>query len=138
MTKVMTLEVITPERVLLTEKTNFVVAPGTEGPLGILYNHAPLITGLLPGVLKYESQGRMFFIAVSSGFMEIHDNRIVILADTAERPDEIDLNRALAAKERAEKRLIEQYPGLDVQRAELALNRALARIKVAAHQQAAS
>jgi F-type H+-transporting ATPase subunit epsilon len=136
MAKVMTLEVVTPERVSLKVEINSLVAPATEGPLGVLYNHAPLITGLEPGVLKYRQGEKVFILAVGSGFMEIADNLITVLVDTAEKPEEIDVERALAAKERAEKRLLEQNPSLDVHRAELALHRALARLKAADYNRA--
>ena len=131
MAKVLKLEVVTPERVSLQVEINSLVVPATEGSLGVLYNHASLITGLEPGVLQYRQGEQTFFLAISNGFMEIADNLITVLVDTAEKPEEIDVERALAAKERAEKRLKEQKPGLDVHRAELALHRALARLKVA-------
>lgn len=129
MAKVLNLEVVTPERVLLTEEAESVVVPATEGSLGLLYNHAPIITGLQPGIIKYRRDNNQHVLVVGGGFMEVSHNKITILADSAEKPGEIDLERAMDAKERAEKRLKERtHPGLDEHRAELALQRALARI----------
>ena len=131
MTKAMTLEVVTPEKISLKIEIDSMVAPATEGLLGVLYNHAPLITGLEPGVLRYRQGNELSFLAVGTGFLEIADNVLTVLVDTAEKSTDIDVERALAAKERAQKRLRELPPGLDVHRAELALYRALARLKVA-------
>jgi F-type H+-transporting ATPase subunit epsilon len=125
------LEVITPERVVLREEVEALVVPATEGYLGILPNHLPIITGLVPGVVRYRKGGRTARMAVSGGFMEVAQNRAVILADAAERAEEIDVARAQRAKERALRRLRERPPGLDVLRAEMALRRALARLKAA-------
>jgi F-type H+-transporting ATPase subunit epsilon len=132
MAKVLNLEIVTPERVLLKEEAESVIVPATEGSLGLLYNHAPIITGIQPGILKYRRDNNLRILAVSGGFMEVSNNKVTILADSAEKPEEIDLERAIAAKDRAEKRLKEHYPpGLDEHRAELALQRALARIHAA-------
>lgn len=125
------LEVVTPERVVLREEIEALVVPATEGYLGVLPNHLPIITGLVPGVVRYRKDGRIARLAVSGGFMEVAKNRVVILADTAERAEEIDVARAERAKERALRRLRERPPGLDVARAEMALRRALARLKAA-------
>jgi F-type H+-transporting ATPase subunit epsilon len=125
------MEVVSPERLVLREEVDSLVAPGSNGYLGILPGHAPLVTGLAPGVLEYKIEGKENKLAISGGFMEVYENKATILADTAERKEEIDLERAKRAKERAEKRLRERPEGLDVQRAELALRRALARIKAA-------
>ncbi|GAW93840.1 F0F1 ATP synthase subunit epsilon [Calderihabitans maritimus] len=125
------MEVVTPERVVFSEEVDSLIVPAAEGYLGVLPNHAPLITGLEIGVVRYKQGGRESKMAISGGFMEVYENRAIILADTAEKGDEIDLERAQRAKERAEKRLKERPPDLDVVRAELALKRALARIKAA-------
>lgn len=131
MSNVLSLEVVTPERVLFKGETTSLIVPATEGYLGVLFNHAPLITGLKSGIIKYR-QGESFkVLAISNGFMEVAHNVATILVDTAEKPEDIDVERANAAKERAERRLHEHQPGIDVHRAELALHRALARIEAA-------
>ncbi|AVX19551.1 ATP synthase F1 subcomplex epsilon subunit [Carboxydocella sporoproducens DSM 16521] len=125
------LEVVTPDRKVVSEEVEMVVAPAAEGYLGILANHAPLITSLQIGVLKYTAGGQEQKLAISGGFLEVKDNRAVVLAEAAERPKEIDVQRALAAKERAERRLAERSADIDMVRAEVALKRALNRLKVA-------
>ncbi|MFY9114842.1 MAG: F0F1 ATP synthase subunit epsilon [Dethiobacteria bacterium] len=126
------LEVVTPQKRVLMEEVESVIAPGSEGYLGVLIGHAPLLTTLKPGVLYYrkvgENRERM---AVSGGFMEAGPDKVIILADTAELSGDIDVDRARRSKERAEKRLRERPPGLDVARAELALTRNIARLKAA-------
>lgn len=126
------LEVVTPQRRILTEKVVSVIAPGIEGYLGVLPGHAPLLTTLKPGVVYYRKDGdKTEQMAVSGGFMEAGPDKVIILADTAELSREIDVDRARRAKERAEKRLRERPPGLDVARAELALRKNIARLKAA-------
>ncbi|MDN5344925.1 MAG: F-type H+-transporting ATPase subunit epsilon [Clostridia bacterium] len=126
------LEVITPEGVTLKTDTGSVVAPGVLGYLGVLPGHAPLITPLQAGVVTYRpAGGGEEHLAVSGGFLEAGPEQVVILADTAEKAGEIDVERARQARERAERRLKERPPGLDVARAEAALQRATARLKAA-------
>ncbi|PRR69250.1 F0F1 ATP synthase subunit epsilon [Neomoorella humiferrea] len=126
------LEVITPERPTVKTEATEVIAPGILGYLGILPGHAPLITPLKPGVVTYRRQdGGEERLAVSGGFLEVGPEHVVILADTAERAAEIDVERARRARERAEERLKNRPPGLDVARAEAALQRATARLKAA-------
>jgi len=129
MAKNLNLEVVTPQKSALSEEINSLVVPATEGYLGIMSNHAPIITGLQAGLVKYRQDGKNHYLAISSGFMEVSQNKVTILADTAEKPEEIDRERAMAAKERAEKRLKEHPSGLDVARAEFALRRAVTRLK---------
>lgn len=126
------LEVITPVKVTLQVETGSVIAPGVQGYLGVLPGHAPLITPLKPGVVTYRREdGSEERLAVSGGFLEAGPEQVVILADTAEKAAEIDVERAREARERAEQRLREHPPGLDVARAEVALERAVARLKAA-------
>lgn len=125
------LEIVTPERLVLQEEIDALVVPASEGYLGVLPNHVPIIAGLNPGVLRYIKEGKSFRVAVSGGFVEVVHNHAIVLADTAERDLEIDLNRAERAEERARKRLAERPPGTDVPRAEMALRRSLARKKAA-------
>ena len=122
------LEVVTPERKVLSEEIVSLIVPAIEGYLGILPNHAPIISGLEPGVIKYKVGGDYKKMAISGGFLEVSANKASILANTAELAEEIDVQRAQAAKERAEQRL-QNKSDIDVLRAELALKRALARLK---------
>ena len=133
MVKILTLEVVTPERIMLQEEANSIIVPATEGSLGLLPNHAPIITGLQPGIIKYRQNADLRVIAIGGGFMEVSHNKVSILANSAEKPEEINVERATAAKERAEKRLEGKSIGLDVHRAELALHRANARLRVREH-----
>ncbi len=124
------LEIVTPEKKVFTGDVRFVVVPGEAGELGILPNHAPLMSGLKIGVVKVQQQdGKAFKLAVNGGFVEVRNNKVTILADSAERDDEIDRERAERAKERAERRISEKSAELDLLRAELALKRALNRLK---------
>jgi F-type H+-transporting ATPase subunit epsilon len=125
--------VVTPERQLLREKVVEVSLPGADGCLGILPGHAPLITELGVGELTYRvsSGGESPSLAVLSGFAEVLGDRVTVLAETAERPEEIDVQRAKEALARAEKRLASADPNVDWDRATVALQRALIRIQVA-------
>jgi len=125
------LDIVTAERVVFSDDVDVIVAPGTEGQLGVLPHHAPLMTMLEPGELLAKKGGEEFSMAVSGGFMEVRPDRVIILADAAERAEEIDIARAEAAKKRAQERLSQLGPGVDIAHAEAALRRALARIEVA-------
>lgn len=125
------LRVVTPEGQIFNDDVEFVVLPGEAGELGILPNHAPLIAGLHIGVMRYTKDNETKRLAISSGFVEVAENSVSVLADTAEQGELIDLNRAISAKERAEKRLSLRTPDVDVVRAEIALRKALARISAA-------
>lgn len=125
------MEVATPERLVISQEVTSIVLPATEGYLGVLSGHAALITSLDAGVVRYRIDGQAQLMAISGGFMEVKDNKAIILADTAEKADEINVERARRAKERAEKRLAEKAPDTDTKRAERALKRAIARLKSA-------
>jgi F-type H+-transporting ATPase subunit epsilon len=125
------LEIVTAERLVYSDEVNAVVAPGVVGQLGILPNHAPLMTMLEPGELLIRKNGQETYLAISGGFLEVLENKVVILADTAERADEIDITRAEEAKRRAQERLEQHQLGVDMIRAEAALKRSLTRLKVA-------
>ncbi|MFZ5943916.1 MAG: F0F1 ATP synthase subunit epsilon [Bacillota bacterium] len=127
--KTLKLEIVTPERRVLSEDITSLIVPAIEGYMGVLPNHAPMISGLEPGVIKYKIAGEYKRLAVSGGFLEVSENKASILANTAELPEEIDSQRAQAAKERAEKRL-KNRKDIDAIRAEQALKRALARLRV--------
>lgn len=130
MAKTIKIEVITGERVVYADDVDIVVAPGIEGQLGILPQHAPLLTTLQPGELMVRKGHEEIAMAVSGGFMEVRPDKVIVLADTAERAEEIDAARAQAARQRAIKRLNEQRDRIDLTRAEAALHRSLARLKV--------
>lgn len=124
------LEVITPEEILVRDKTTFSIVPAVNGELGILRNHAPLVAALKIGVLRYKDENdKEKRIAISGGFIEVIDNTVRVLAETAEQGIGIDVLRAKAAKERAQKRLQQQDENANFTRAQLALQRAIARLK---------
>ena len=125
------LDVITAEHQVMSDDVDVVVAPGIVGELGILPHHAPLITMLQPGELLIRKGHDETYMAVTGGFLEIRPAKIIVLADACERAEEIDVERAEAAKRRAEERLRAYPPGLDQQRAEAALRRSLIRLRVA-------
>ena len=126
------LEVVTPERYLVREQVNEVQMPGLRGYLGILPGHAPLITELGMGELTYKKGAQAFHLAVVGGYAEVLADRVIVLADRAELAEEIDAERARAARERAEKRLARPGdPDVDWARASLALQRAMLRLQVA-------
>lgn len=130
----LTCEVVTAERILFSGEVDLVLAPGVEGQLGILPHHAPLITALQPGELVVRRGDEEITFAVGGGFLEIIHNKVTILADSAERAEEIDVERALAAKKRAEERLAQRRAeDIDHARAEAALRRAMARLRVVEH-----
>ena len=125
--------VVTPERQLLRESVVEVTVPGLEGQLGILPGHAPLMTELGIGELSYRlnTSSQPVVLAVISGFAEVLPDRVTVLAETAERAEEIDLARAEEAKARAEKRLSAGDTNIDWDRANIALQRSLIRIQIA-------
>ena len=125
------LEIITAERQVFSDDVNSVVAPGVDGELGVLPHHAPLITMLKPGEVLIRKDNEETFLFVSGGFLEIRPDKIIILADACERADEIDIERAEAAKHRAEERLKTRTPETDVAQTQAALLRALIRLQVA-------
>ena len=125
------LEIITAERVVYSEDVNIVVAPGVDGELGILPHHSPLLTVLQPGELRVVKNGEESFIVVSGGFLEILGDKIIILADTAERAEEIDLERAQQALKMAEEQVEARSSDMDLERALASLRRSQARLKVA-------
>ena len=130
-----TLEIVTPDRVVLSDdEVVSLVAPGSLGYLGVLAGHAPLITELTIGEITVRrSNGQEVHLASTQGFMEVAENKVTVLVDSAERAEEIDLERAKQARERAEDRLRRAEEGVDHARAEAALKRAINRIRVAEH-----
>lgn len=129
--RTMTLEVITPERVVFRDEVESLIIPGAEGLLGILPDHAPMVAALKIGILTYRKNGEKRRVAVAGGFFEVADNHAVVLSDAAERAEEIDVLRARAAAERARRRLADRNANWDFERARAALNRALNRLRAA-------
>lgn len=127
------LDIVTPERIVYSEDVNMVIARATDGDVGILPGHAPLVAGLDVWPLRVLNDEGERQISVCGGFIEVKPDKVTILAACAELPEEIDVKRAAAAKERAEGRLKDAQPDIDVQRAEAALRRALVRLRVAEH-----
>jgi F-type H+-transporting ATPase subunit epsilon len=126
------IEVITPERKVYEDDVDMVIAPGTEGYLGILPHHAPLLTGLGPGEFRVKKGGSEEVLAVFGGFMDVRGDRVVVLTESAERPEEIDLQAAQAARERAQQALATgTLNAADEARARAALQRELMRVRVA-------
>ncbi|HET7893779.1 MAG TPA: F0F1 ATP synthase subunit epsilon [Candidatus Sulfotelmatobacter sp.] len=126
------LEIVTPEKKVVDTAAEEVQIPGKNGYLGVLPGHAPLITELAVGEIIYCENSQESRLAVAWGFAEVLPDKVTILAETAERPSEIDVERARKSKERAEQRLTSGDTNVDVDRALDALHRAEARLDVAA------
>jgi F-type H+-transporting ATPase subunit epsilon len=126
------LEVVTPERRVLAESVDMVTVPGLGGELGILPGHTPLISGLQTGVLTYVQDGKSFPLHVSGGFVEVRDDLVSVLAEVAERPEEIDAARAKLSRERLEKQL-NTWSGTeeDFEVARAKLERSVVRLQLA-------
>ena len=131
MAKTIRLDIVTPEKVVLSDDVTMVVARATDGDLGILPGHAPLIAALDVWPVRIMQEAGERQISLCSGFIEVQPEKITILAGCAELPEEIDVKRAQAAKERAEERVKSKSPDIDMARAEFALRRALMRLRVA-------
>jgi len=126
------LEVVTPEKTVISEEAQIVASPGTLGEFGVLRGHTPFMTTLKTGTIRFtDAQGTEQFIFVSGGFAEALPDKVTVLAESAERQGDIDLERAQAARERAEKRLAQDRADIDFVRAKIALERALQRISLA-------
>ncbi len=125
------LEIITPNKVVFNDEATSLTAPGVEGGFQILYNHAPFLSALDIGEIKVKDKtGTDTFYATSGGFVEVNDNHVVVLADTAEKSSEIDIERAKTAKVRAEERLRSAEETVDELRARTALLRATNRLRL--------
>ena len=126
------LEVVTPDRLVVSESVDIVMAMGALGEFGILPSHIPFLTPLQAGELRYRKGSQLEYMAVTGGFAEVSNNKVTVLAEAAEKAREIDIDRAKRAKERAEKRLAQaKAEDVDYTRAEMALKRALLRLRVA-------
>jgi F-type H+-transporting ATPase subunit epsilon len=125
-------DIVTAERLVYSEQeVDELIVPGIVGELGVLPLHAPLLTMIQPGVLRIVKGGEEVAIAITGGFIEVRQNRVTILADAAERGEEVDVARAEAARRRAEERLAARASTEDLLRVEAALKRALMRLKAA-------
>lgn len=136
MAETIKLEVVTPRGAVLSEDVDIVTAPGYGGEFGVLANHAPFLSTLKIGVMTYKKAGTEENLMISGGFCKVADNQITFLVESAEPGREIDVDRALLAKERAERRLAEEKTLSEHQshvRAQAALQRAMARLKAAGH-----
>ena len=128
------LEIVTPERKVLSEMVDSVVIPGTQGYLGVLPGHTPLLTGLMIGELSYIQGGKEHVLAVSHGYAEVLRGKVSVLAERCEKAEEIDVERAEKAKKRAEEVLNRKdVPMDDFRRAELSIQRAITRMQARKH-----
>lgn len=128
------LEVVTPSGAVVSEEVDIVTAPGVGGEFGVLANHAPFLSTIKTGTLSFKKDKVSKYLMVTGGFTEVSNNKITFLVESAEFGNEIDVDRALRAKERAEKRLVQAQQAtekINRVRAEAALQRALARIRTA-------
>ena len=124
------LTIVTPEKMVVTEEVDQVNVPGVEGDMGILYDHAPILTTLRPGKVSYQQDTETIFLVVSGGYLEVTDNRVSVLAETAEFLDEIDRTRAKAARGKAEEMLANaNLTDEDFAKAQKKLFRAVARLE---------
>ena len=129
--KELNLEIITPSKKAYSGTVQSVTVPGTLGSFQILYNHAPILSSLEIGEMKIvDTSNNESHYAVSGGTVEVLNNKVLVLAESFEKSDEIDIDRAKKAKERAEERLKSRKEGIDISRAEAALKRAINRLKV--------
>jgi F-type H+-transporting ATPase subunit epsilon len=135
MAKTVRLDIVTPEKLVLSEDVTMVIARATDGDIGILPGHAPLIAGLDVWPVRIQREEGEIQVSVCGGFIEVLPEKITILAGCAELPQDIDVQRAQAAKERAEERMRTKAADIDIARAEFALRRALMRLRVADYKQ---
>ena len=127
----LTLEIVTPDRSLVHEDVDEVVVPAFDGYLGVLPGHTPLLALLKVGELWYRKGSAKFYMYIAFGFTEVLPDRVTILADIAERPEDIDIARAERAKKRAEERLARPPVEIDFERARIAMMKSLIRLQVA-------
>jgi F-type H+-transporting ATPase subunit epsilon len=127
-----TLEIVTPDRALVNEQVDEVELPGSEGYFGVLPGHTPLLSTLQVGELWYRTGQDKHYMAIAFGFVEVLPDRVAVLAQLAERAQDIDVSRAEAAKKRAEERLSSPQSEMDFERARIAMMKSLIRLQVAA------
>ncbi|MBQ7617451.1 MAG: F0F1 ATP synthase subunit epsilon [Desulfovibrio sp.] len=124
------LEVVTPDKTVVREEVEMVTCPGVMGEFGVLPNHVSILSALKIGDLRYRVNGKDEHVFISGGFADMNNNVLSVLAESAEKAADIDEARAIAAKERAEKRLAEKSEGIDYTRASAALSRAVVRLQI--------
>ena len=124
------LHISTPEKLFFNNDVESVILTSIEGELGVLSGHIPMVTALATGAIKMRARGEWKIAVVSGGFAEIKNNEVVVLADTAEWPEEIEVNRAMEAKQRAEERIRLSTSEVEYARSVAALQRAMARLRV--------
>ena len=130
--KVFKLEIVTPDRVVYSGNVESFSAPGTLGSFQVLYNHAPMLTMITVGEIKVRDEnGNDYRYATREGYVEVSSNEAIVVSEAVERSDEIDVERALASKKRAEERLSQRRPDLDIGRAKASLSRAFNRLRIA-------
>ncbi len=129
MEKSLQLEIVTPDKLVLSETVDYVGAPGYEGEFGVLPNHISFLSALQIGNLYYKKGGKNNYVFISGGFADVSNNKVTILAESAEKAEEIDIERARKAKDRAEARLAKREEEISYARAQAALQRAIARMK---------
>ena len=127
----LTLEIVTPDRALVTEQVDEVEVPGSAGYFGVLPGHAPLLASLQVGELWYRKGQEKYYLAIAFGFVEVLPDKVTVLAQIAERAEDIDLRRAEQAKARAEERMAGRNPDIDFERARVAMMKSLIRLQVA-------
>jgi F-type H+-transporting ATPase subunit epsilon len=127
------LEVVTPDKLVVSQTVDYVGAPGVEGEFGVLPNHVNLLSALAIGPLRFSTGGKNQHVFISGGFADVSGNKVTVLAEAAELAQDIDQARAMAARERAEKRLADSSETMDLVRAKTSLQRAISRLSVAGH-----
>lgn len=130
MAKMIKLQIITPTRTILDEEVESLILTTTEGEMGVFYDHEPVVALLGYKQVAYKQEGKKKYATTMGGFVEVTKDKVTILTDASELQDEIDIERAKRAKERAEKRLADKGEGIDYLRAEIALKKAIARINL--------
>ncbi len=122
------LEIVTPDKLVLSQDVEYVGVPGLMGQFGVLKNHIPFLSALAIGSLYYRTEGKIHYVFLSGGFADVTQDKLTILAESAERAEEIDIARAKKAREKAEQRLQQEQDRANAARAEAALKRAIHRI----------
>lgn len=124
------LEIVTPDKLVLSQDVDYVGAPGLLGEFGIMANHIPFLSALGIGSLMYKLDGKAHYVFIAGGFAEVSGNKVTILAEVAERPEDIDIERARRAQDRAKQRVERERDKVDFARAQAAMQRAFYRMRV--------
>ena len=126
------LDIVTPDKLVLSKEVDYVGAPGLEGEFGVLPGHVPFISALAVGCLYYKAEGKTHYAFISGGFAEVSDNKVTVLAESAEAACDIDFSRAADARKRAEERIAKKENDINMARAEASLKRAVQRLSLQA------